>query len=116
MIKILLDQNFDQRISRGLLVRLPGLDIETTESLGIKRFTDAEVLAKAADLGRVIFTHDERTFPKFAYERIERGERVVGLIVVPANLSIGYAIDELKLIISCRTIDEWEGLIDRLPI
>lgn len=37
MIRILLDQNFDHRISDGLLRRIPELDVDSTERLGVKK-------------------------------------------------------------------------------
>ncbi|NOT47924.1 MAG: DUF5615 family PIN-like protein [Acidobacteria bacterium] len=116
MIRILLDQNFDQNIVRGLLDRLPDLDLVHTEHLGIKRFTDDKVLEFAANEGRIVFTHDSKTFPGFAYARIGSGERMCGVIVVPKRMSLKKAIDELELLLLCLADSEWEGAVLRLPI
>jgi predicted nuclease of predicted toxin-antitoxin system len=89
MIRLLFDQNFNQRISRGLRKRIPDLDCVTTEKLGFKKFTDDLLLTKAAELDRVIITHDEKTFHIFAYKKIELGEKMAGLVVVPDSLPIG---------------------------
>ena len=121
MIRILLDQNFDHRIKRGLQNRIPALDCVSTEELGIKKFTDKQILTRAAENGRVVITHDERTFHIFAYKKIEQGEKMSGLIVVPDNIPIREAIDDLELMIECRfdqewENSEWENSVLRLPI
>lgn len=116
MIRILLDQNFDHRISRGLLRRISDLDIESTERLGIKGFKDDSVLTVAAELERVVLTQDKKTFPQFAYKKIGAGEKMLGLVVVPDSVPIGEAIEQLELLIHCSSDDEWENSVIRLPI
>lgn len=116
MIRILLDQNFDHRISDGLLRRIPELDVDSTERLGVKKFADDSILTLAAELGRVVFTHDKRIFPGFARKKIEAGEKMCGLIVVSDRIPIGEAIYELELLILCTADDEWENSVVRVPI
>lgn len=116
MFRILLDQNFDHRIYRGLLHRIPGLVCETTEGLGLKSHRDDQILAFAASESRIIFPHDERTFGLFAYERLARGEVMSGLVVVPDSIPIGKAIDDLELLIACSNESELNRKVLRLPL
>ncbi len=94
MIKILADQNFNGRILRGLKARIPELDVVETKIFGLEAFTDHQLLDWAADQDRIILTHDERTFHIFAYEKMTKGEKMSGVIVVPDQTPIGRAIDD----------------------
>lgn len=116
MIKLLTDQNFNAKILRGLKTRIPGLDVVRTHDLGLEGFTDHKLLDWAAERDRVILTHDERTFHIFAYEKMTKGEKMSGVIVVPDQIPIGKAIDDLEIAIICKFDNEWENNITRLPI
>ena len=70
----------------------------------------------AAEENRVILTHDEKTFHIFAYEKMTRGEKMSGVIVIPTRTPIGRAIEELETIIICKFDNEWENNITRIPI
>ena len=115
MIRILADQNFNGDIFRGLKERIPELDCIATYAIGIGKFTDDKLLAWAANENRVIVTHDAKTFPNFAYEKMAKGEKMCGVIVVSAKMPIGQAIDDLELIILGRFENEWENNVTRIP-
>jgi hypothetical protein len=115
MIKILADQNFNGDILRGLKNRIPDLDCVATHEIGIGKFTDDKLLDWAADENRIILTHDAKTFPNFAYDKMAKGEKMCGVIVVPAQMAIGQAIDDLELIIFGRFEHEWENNVTRIP-
>lgn len=114
MKKILTDQNFDGPTLRGLLSRIPDLDLVRIEDIGLKGSADPDILAWAAEEDRLILTHDARTFPQFASERIARGKKFSGLVVVPQSLSIRNAIEDLMIVILCSADDELEFI--RLPM
>jgi len=116
MIKILFDQNFNGRILRGLKVRIPELDCVATYEIGIGSYTDPKLLTWAANENRVILTHDAKTFPIFAYEKMAKGEKMSGVIVVSDQMPIGQAIDELELIILGRFENEWINNVTRIPL
>lgn len=75
MIKILADQNFNGRILRGLKARISEINCITTHEIGIQNYTDYNLLTFAAEENRIILTHDAKTFPIFAYEKIFQGEK-----------------------------------------
>jgi hypothetical protein len=116
MIKILFDQNFNGRISRGLKERIPELDCVATYEVGIGAYLDPQLLAWAANENRVILTHDTKTFPIFAYERIEKGEKMCGVLVVSDQCPIGRAIDEIEIAIHCNSESEWKDVVTRIPL
>ena len=115
MIKILFDQNFNGRILRGIRERIPELDCVATYEIGIGAYSDPQLLIWAANEDRVVLTHDAKTFPIFAYNRMAKGEKMSGVIVVSDQTPIGQAIDELELIILGRFENEWENNVTRIP-
>lgn len=60
-MRLLIDQNFDHDILRGLERRIPNLDAVTAHEEGLSEVSDPELLLWAADAGRILLTHDLRT-------------------------------------------------------
>lgn len=116
MIQFGVDENFNLLIVRGLKRREPALDILLVQDVGLRSQDDPAVLAWAAVERRVTLTHDVRTMPHFATQRIASGQNMPGLIVVPDQMSIGLAIADLVLIVECSEAEEWEGRIEYLPL
>lgn len=88
MLRLLIDQDLDHVILRGLLLRIPNLDVMTAHHAGLSNASDPEVLAWAAEQGRVVVTHDRRTMPYHATSRIASEEKLAGLIVISRQLPI----------------------------
>ena len=116
MLRLLIDQDLDHVILRGLLLRVPNLDVITAHQAGLSNASDPEVLAWAAERERIIVTHDRRTMPYHAISRIARAEMVAGIIVVSRQLPVSQVIDELEIIVSCSEMIEWENIIKHLPL
>ena len=116
MLKVLVDQDFDHDILRGLIRRLSKLDYATAFEIGLDEVEDPELLLWAAGNNRILLTHDRKTMPKHFAALFERGENLAGVIIVPRRLPIGQAIDELELIITCSEQSEWKNLIKILPL
>ena len=95
MLPVLIDENLDQRILRGLRLQVPNLNYVIVQETEPRSSGDPALLAWAAEHQRVVVTHDVNTIPKYAYERIRTGKPVAGVIVVPEDLAIGIAIEEL---------------------
>ena len=115
-LKIFLDQNFNHRILRGLKRRIPNLDFVTTQILNKQKEVDPRLLKLAFNEDRVIITHDRKTFPKYAYAEVLRGENISGVLIVPKIMAIGEAIDELEIIILCSNKNEYENRVEFLPL
>ncbi len=114
MLRVLIDQDFDHDILRGLRLRL-ALDAITAREAGLSKKTDPEVLDWAARNERVIVTHDRQTMPAFAYDRVGEGLPMPGLFVVSRSLPVGQAIAELELLITCSEPGEWSGMVVFVP-
>src|ERR1700676_44222 len=98
MLRMAADEDFNNRILRGLRRRNPALDVVRVQDAGLTSATDPEVLQWAADEGRVLVTHDVSTMTEFAYERVRNGQRMPCVFGVPRQVAIGTAIDELELV------------------
>lgn len=116
MLPLLIDENFDHRIIRGLRLQIPNLDYVITQQAGLKSLDDPALLAWAAEHQRIVVMHDVNTLPMYAYERVRDGALIFGVIIVPEDLAIGTAIEELAMLIECSATIEFENLVIYLPI
>ena len=116
MLRLLIDQDLDQDILRGLLRRLPQLDAVTAFEIGMSEASDPELLTWAAQAGRIIVTHDRTTMPIHAADLMSREENIAGLFVVLRRLPLHQVIDDLELMITCSENDEWVNVIRYLPL
>ena len=116
MLRLISDENLRASIVRGVMLRLPHLDLIRTEDIDLRRTPDPIILERAATEGRLVITHDVNMMPGYAYDRVRAGLRMPGLIVVPQDLSTGAAVDELVMVIECSLEDEWEGQVLYLPL
>jgi hypothetical protein len=116
MLRFLADENFNQRIITGLLRLEPVLDLARVRDIGFLGAEDPLVLAKAAEGGRILLSHDVRTMTRFAHERVTAGEPMPGVFEVPLHLPIGQVIEELILLAHCSLPEEWEGQVRYLPL
>jgi hypothetical protein len=78
MLRLAADENFNGDIVRGLLRRNPKLDIVRIQDAGLSGADDRSVLQWAADLGRIVVTHDISTMAKHAFDRSAAGQPMPG--------------------------------------
>jgi predicted nuclease of predicted toxin-antitoxin system len=116
MLRILADENFNQRILRGVLRHLPDLDFVIVQETEMEGADDPYLLAWAAENQRVIVTHDINTVTRYANERLQAGEPVAGVIIVPKDMPIGIAVEELAILIGCSEPEEIENQVKYVPI
>jgi hypothetical protein len=84
--------------------------------VGMTGFSDDWILEYAANEGRIVITHDIRTMPAHATDRIKKNLYLPGLIVVPDTLDIATTVNDLEVIIVCATEAELQNRIYFLPI
>ncbi len=114
-IRFLADANFSQKIVAGLFLREPRIDFELPHDVIPDRMKDPEVLELAAVRRRVLVTHDVRTMPShFAAFVVNRA--CSGLILVPQEMPIRAAIEDLLLIWHVSEAAEWINQMRRLPL
>jgi len=66
MLRLLTDENFNQRILRGLNKRLPQLDVLSVRDVGLMSHPDRVILDWAANESRTVLTHDIKTMVRDA--------------------------------------------------
>ena len=115
-LEFLTDENFVSAILRGLLRRKPDIDIVRVQEHGLANTDDSIILEWAASQERVVLTHDLRTMPDFAYERVANCQKMAGLIAMRQDIHIGTAIDDILLINECMSPEELENGVLRLPL
>ncbi|MFC1706285.1 DUF5615 family PIN-like protein [Planctomycetota bacterium] len=116
MLRFLADENLSGAILRGLQRRFPELGIVRAQDEEISGAEDPRVLAWAAAEGRILVTHDARTMPGHAYDRVRAGEPMPGVLIYSAWVQPGLAIGELAMIASCSEAEEWKDKVTRLPL
>lgn len=117
IIKLAGDEDFNNRILRGLWRRQPALDIVRVQDVLTReeRNDDRRILEWLAVERRVLLTHDVTTMRPFAEERAAAGLRMPGVVEVSQYLPVGQAIEEILLLAECSLEGEWEGQILFLP-
>jgi predicted nuclease of predicted toxin-antitoxin system len=115
VIKLATDENFHGAILRGLLRRMPDLDVVRVQDVGLAQTPDPVILAWAAGEQRVHLTHDRDTMSGFAYDRVRTGEPMAGVFVVSDYLPTGLAIDQLLLAIQCLSDADCKDQVHYFP-
>lgn len=115
-LRLLVDEDFDNDILRGLLRRLPELDVVRVQDISLSGAKDVEVLGWAALEGRVLLTHNVSTMTTHAYTRVNSGLPMPGVFAVSQSIPIRQAIEELMLLVECSLEGEWEGQVRYLPL
>ena len=109
------DADLNHVIVKAMLRREPSIDFQTAHAAGLVGLSDPEVLARAADAGRVWVTHDRKTMPKHFAEFIGHSTSH-GVIIIPQKLPIRAAREDLLLIWTASEAEEWHNRIQVLPL
>jgi hypothetical protein len=116
VIKLASDENFDGDVVRGLLRRVPELDIVRVQNVNLAGSPDPAILAWAAVENRVLLTHDRHTITNFAYERLIAGETMPGVFLVSNLMPKGQAVDELSWVVHCLSEDDCKDQVKYFPL
>ena len=116
MIRLLVDEDFNNDILRGLRRRVPDLDALRVQAMGLAGAGDEAVLAHAAAENRVVLTHDVSTMVDFAYRRVRAGASMPGVIAVAQSTLPRVAIDDLVVVVECSTAEDWRDQVSYLPL
>jgi hypothetical protein len=116
VLRFLADEDFDNDIVRGMLRRLPSLDIVRVQDVGLSGAIDLRVLERAAQEGRVVLTHNVSTMTAHAYSRVSADLPMPGVFAVSQLAPIGQVIEDLLLLAECSLPGEWEGQVRYVPL
>ena len=114
-IKFQADADLNEDIVTGIVRREPGVDFRTASAAGLHGLKDPDVLAIAADDGRILITHDRKTMPKHFAAFIQTATSP-GLIIVSQKSDLLPVIEELILIWFASEADEWVNSISTVPL
>ena len=116
MIRLLTDENFNQKIARGFRLRLPQLDLISVRDTDLASQPDMLLLHWAAKENRAILTHDIRTMVPYAEQLVALSEPMAGVIFVPDQLQIGRAVNDLEITLECSLESEIRNAITHIPL
>lgn len=114
--RFLADENIDPDLVLGLRRRVDDIDILRLQDVGLRTVDDPEILQWAADEGRILISHDLRTIPGFAGERLIAGLPMPGVILLRSSVPIAQAIDDIAAIAGASDAEEWNNQIAYLPL
>jgi hypothetical protein len=109
------DADLNAEIVAGVLRREPSVDFQTADEADLRRFPDPEVLALAAQEGRILVTHDRRTMPRHFADFILQ-HHSPGVFIIAQTVSVRVAIEALLLVWAASESEEWRNLIVELPL
>lgn len=115
-MKFLTDENFEGAIFRGLLRHKPNIDLVRVQDVGLAEADDLTILEWASQEGRIILTHDRRTMPRYAYQRMANRKSIAGIIVMKSTIPVGQAIEDILLIEAISAPEEWVNMVQDLPL
>ncbi|TWU25807.1 DUF5615 family PIN-like protein [Bythopirellula polymerisocia] len=115
MLRFLTDEDFNGRIVRGLFRRKQEVDLVRVQDVGLQGASDELLLEWAEDHARILVTHDARTMPGHALDRLASGSVCPGMFVVDDLAPIGVCIEDLLLVEECSDPSEWLNRIVYLP-
>ena len=115
-MRFVTDENFNRKILDELCQRLPDLDVVRVQDVGLTSAPDPDVLAWAAQEGRILLTHDVQTLVNDAYERVKQGLPMPGVIRVSTTVSIGTVLYDLEVLIGAGTPEDFDNQVKHVPV
>ena len=109
-----MDVHVPSAITRGLLLRK--VDVFTAQLDGTTTLPDPEMLDRAAQLGRVLFSQDEDLLRE-ATRRQRAGESFSGVIYAhQLGITIGRCVSDLELLAQTCELEEFINRVEFLPL
>ena len=112
--RLLADADLNLAIVAGVVRRSSELDFKRAEEVPLEGLKDLTVLTLAARESRVLVSHDVSTLPGHLCEFV-RERSSPGVILIPQDLSVGKAIENLLLICEACDPPDLENRVCLLP-
>ncbi|MHC4399697.1 MAG: DUF5615 family PIN-like protein [Planctomycetota bacterium] len=113
-VSFYMDVHVPEAITHQL--RRRGVDVVTAIEDGARELSDHELLARATELGRVIFTQDVR-FRALAEDWQRQSRPFSGLVFGrQLGVTIGQFVKDLELIARASESEEWISTVEYLPL
>lgn len=92
------------------------MDFLSASDANLAGVRDPDVLALAAEQGRILVSHDFQTMPRHFADFLQAHGSSPGLILVPQYFPIGEAVEELVVIWGASEAEEWQNRILEIPL
>lgn len=113
-IAFYMDENVPRQITVGL--RLRDVDVLTVQEDERAGMLDPQVLARATELQRVLFSRDDDLLT-LAHQRQREGVAFPGVIYShPQSIGIGDCVRELEIIAKASTLEDTLNQVQYLPL
>lgn len=113
-MKLYFDVHIDKAIHDQLKLR--GVDVLRAQDDDAAEYSDEALLARATQLGRLVFTHDTR-FKALAQDFQRTGRQFSGLLFGnKLRVTIGTYVKELELIAKASDPKDWLNAVEHLPL
>lgn len=113
-VALYMDVHVPRPITRGL--RRAGVDVLTAQEDGTAQWDDPDLLDRATELARVLFSQDEDLLSEAA-KRQRSGVRFGGVIFAPQlALSLGQFIEELEILAKAGEPGDFVNRVQYLPL
>ena len=90
------------------------LDFQSATAAKLEGKKDPEVLAIAAQEGRILVTHDRKTMP-VAFGKFITTQTSSGVLLLSQSFPVNEAIETLILVWKASTMEEWMNQIMSIP-
>lgn len=108
------DADLNEDIVKGVLRREPGIDFQTATAAGVRGLGDLEVLALAAEEGRILVSHDRKTMPA-AFGKFIQSKTSPGLFLISQKTDLLVAIESVLLAWVASDHEEWINRMVAIP-
>ncbi|MEM6349133.1 MAG: DUF5615 family PIN-like protein [Cyanobacteria bacterium P01_D01_bin.14] len=115
VVRFQADADLNQAIVTGVIRRQPDISFQTATDAGLEGLKDNDVLALSAKQSRILVTYDRRTMP-VAFAAFVVNEQSSGVLIVSRKTALDVVIEELRLIWSITTTEEWINRIAQIPL
>lgn len=109
------DADLNANIRRAVARHERAIDFRSAVAADLAFRSDVEVLRIAADDGRLLVTHDQRTMPA-AFGEFLLTRSSPGVLIVPQRLTVEEAAEELVLLWLTHEPKDWRDRIAWLPL
>lgn len=109
-----MDVHVQRSITLGL--RLRGIDVLTAQEDGSARLSDDDLLTRATELGRVLFTRDEDLLVEAAARIADRREFAGIVFAHQQRVTIGQCVRDLELLATVFDAHDIARRVEFLPL
>ena len=113
-LRLYMDEHIHAAITQGL--RTAGVDVLTVQEDGMSGISDPELLDRATELGRVLFSQDSDLLAEAAMRQSSNAYFAGVLYGHRLNLTIGEFINDLELIAQACEEEELANTVVYLPL